>query len=108
MDCPKHPLCTRLWQVRVTRVTPNDARGPTMGRYYSDKLYQNETFYLITDSHTFFRPKWDDIAIQMWQSTQNEYAILTHYPRGEDNMEYVLTNQNKPGSYHICGVVWEG
>merc|ERR1712087_898980 len=77
----------------------------------ADQQYRNETFYLITDSHTFFRPKWDELMIEMWAQTHNEYAVITHYPKGDNQMESALklwdSAPRKGVPYHICGTVWE-
>ena len=86
ISCPHHAICNHLWQIRISRVTDKQAQGPTWGRYMADKHYKGETFYLITDSHTFFRKNWDDLMIEMWGQTQNEYAVITHYPKGENQM----------------------
>eukprot|EP01083_Nonionella_stella_P086197 239291_1 len=111
IDCPTHPLCTLLYHVRISRVTSQAARGPTWGRYMADKHYKGETFYFITDSHTLFRKNWDNLMIEMWQQTANEYAILTHYPKGQNQMKTSVkqweTNPSGGSAYHICGTEWE-
>ena len=111
LKCPEHPLCVRLWHVRISRVTDKQAYGPTWGRYMADKLFDNEEFYLVTDSHTFFRPNWDEILLNLFYSLNNEYAIITHYPKGSDLMEKSLSDweniPDKAASYHICGTFFE-
>ena len=87
VNCPFHPICSRLWQISITRVDSSEAKGPTWGRYMADQLYGkygNETFILITDSHTFFRPLWDQLLLNLWYKTENEYAIISHYPKPSD------------------------
>eukprot|EP01084_Bolivina_argentea_P102684 183937_1 len=111
INCPFHPLCNLLWHIRISRVTDKQAHGPTWGRYMADKHYMNETFYLITDSHTFFRKNWDNLMIEIFAQTQNDYAIITHYPKGENQMQKSIntwnSNPKKGSAYHICGTFWE-
>ncbi|ETO18357.1 hypothetical protein RFI_18917 [Reticulomyxa filosa] len=113
VNCPFHPICTRLWQVRIERVSVAKAAGPIWGRYKADQLYKGEKFLLITDSHTFFRPYWDEIALNLWHKLENEYGILTHYPKPETSMNddlaaWTRPDPEKPMSYHICGSIFEG
>ena len=114
INCPLHPLCHRIWQINIIRVTESQAYGPTHGRYNADKLYNNETFYMIIDSHTWFRQNWDDIILQLWYSIENDYACITHYPKPWDSMKRDMINWKKhPNgdssilSYHICGSIYE-
>ena len=77
----------------------------------ADKLFNDETFYLVTDSHTFFRPNWDEILLNLFNTINNEYAIITHYPKGEDLMKRSLNEWEQhpttASSYHICGTFYE-
>ena len=110
IQCPYHPICSRIWQIRITRVTDKQAFGPTWGRYMADKHFRNETFYLITDSHTFFRKNWDNLMIDMWQQTQNEYAVITHYPKGKNQMAKSVKiweeTPNKGSAYHVIAYIF--
>eukprot|EP00494_Astrolonche_serrata_P029854 UN30121 len=114
LTCPGHVLCERLWQIRIKRVKINEenSRGPTHARWMALQFLQDEEFIFVTDSHTRFRKDWDDIVITFWKSTKNPYAILTHYPKGVDNMDSNLQrledpNKSNPPAYMICGTYFE-
>lgn len=112
IECPEHPICHRLWQISITRVSDKSAYGPTFGRYMSDLLFNDEDFYFITDSHSFFRPNWDSIIIKLWTDINNEYAVITHYPKGTDHYSQSVkqweSDPSQGKAYHICGTFWEG
>ena len=90
------------------------ARGPVYGRHMADRLYGNtyRDFIMIMDSHTMFRDDWDTYMIKMWQSIDNEHAIITHYPWGSEHLERRFKCFDNPEcddkySYHICGSYFE-
>lgn len=35
--------------------------------------------FLVLSSHMDFEPEWDERMIEMWDLTQNEYAVLSTY-----------------------------
>jgi hypothetical protein len=37
------------------------------------------TYSLICSSHMDFEPEWDEKMIDMWDITENEYAVLSTY-----------------------------
>jgi len=79
-DGPDQILCKFRDQIRVHRVAARQARGPTFGRHRADSLYRGETYALQLDAHMFFVDNWDVEMIAQFESTGNEYAILTNYP----------------------------
>ena len=76
-----HVLCGRLWQIKIDRVHWRDGLGPTYGRYRAELFYDNEEYVLQMDSHTAFVQDWDIILIEMHQQINNEYAVITTYPK---------------------------
>ena len=80
-DIDIHPLCGRFWQVKSDRIKYQDAKGPMYGRYRAELFYMNEEFTLQIDAHSRFVPEWDNIAIDMFYRMNNEYGILTTYPK---------------------------
>ena len=112
VNCPYHPICSRMDNIRITRVDVSESKGPTWGRYNADKLYNGQQFIFVSDSHTFFRAYWDLLLLDLWYETGNEYAIISHYPKPDQsiandmNRWYGDRNQH-PMSYHICGSIFE-
>eukprot|EP00659_Diplonema_papillatum_P006782 gene6782-10399_t len=80
LDCPSHPLCSRLWQIRVSRLPMGETQGITFGRHMAEKHYRNETYVLSIDSHTHFVRGWDSDVIDIWKSIGDDNAIITTYP----------------------------
>jgi hypothetical protein len=70
--------------VRTTRMSHKDARGPTYARYMCAKLYQNEDYFMQVDSHSLFVMDWDAKAIRMVEQveaeTPSKKVVLSHYP----------------------------
>ena len=77
----KHPLCGRLWQIKSDRVDWKDGLGPTYGRYRTELFYDNEDYVLQMDSHTAFVKDWDVILIEMHLQLNNDYGVLSTYPK---------------------------
>ena len=70
--------------IRKLTVHYQQAKGPTLARYYCSTLYRGEDFFLQIDSHTLFVQDWDEICIDMLQSVETQQriqkVILSHYP----------------------------
>merc|ERR1719321_528517 len=67
---------------------------------------------MMTDSHTRFAPEWDVKVLDQWYSVKNPYAILSHYPKGIDQMSnderrWAMDAASHPGTYHVCGSLFE-
>ncbi|KAG8348896.1 putative Glycosyltransferase (GlcNAc) [Trypanosoma vivax] len=66
----------------VTRVgDPDDARGPTYGRYLTSVMYTGQDYYLVVDSHTRVVPDWDSKMIRFARLMPTR-GVLSHYPNG--------------------------
>jgi len=68
--------------IRIQYSKAPENLGVGMGRYLSNKLYNNEDYYLQIDSHSRFRDNWDKIIIdnlEKYLSIGNK-CILTGYP----------------------------
>eukprot|EP01084_Bolivina_argentea_P008799 16454_1 len=76
-----HILCGRLWQIKTDRVDWKDGLGPTYGRYRAELFYDNEEYVLQMDSHTAFAQDWDILLIKMHLSLNNDYGVITTYPK---------------------------
>ena len=80
ITCPEHPLCTRLWQVRVSRLPMRQTKGVTYGRFMAEKHYRDETFVMNIDSHSHFSAGWDSEVIDMFYRIGDDMALITTYP----------------------------
>lgn len=69
-------------QIRIIRLSTEQARGPTYARYLCSTLYKNETYFLQIDSHTKFSHHWDEKFIHMYQYLQTISAkpVISYYP----------------------------
>ena len=80
LDCPNHPLCARVWQVRVSRQPMMETRGVTFGRFMAEKHYRGETYVMNIDSHSHFSRGWDSEIIDMFHRIGDDHALITTYP----------------------------
>lgn len=81
--CPLH-------NVRFRRTSPQEAKGPTFGRYVAGLMYQGETYFMMIDSHNRFVARWDAVLVSIYVdvvrrrqglSVQAPWkAVLSHYP----------------------------
>ncbi|KEG12146.1 UDP-GlcNAc:polypeptide N-acetylglucosaminyltransferase [Trypanosoma grayi] len=60
---------------------PDDARGPTYGRYLTSLLYNNQDYYMVVDSHSRFVPGWDVKMIERARLMPTR-GVMSHYPNG--------------------------
>lgn len=77
-------------QVRVTAVSPQDARGACWAKHQALALRGDEPYVLLIDSHMRFAPGWDDDLIAMLAGIGNPRAFLSTYPAG-----YVPPNERR-------------
>ena len=73
--------------IRIRRILPKDAKGPTYGRYIGALLYGGERFFMQVDSHFRVVTHWDAIAIAMYLRIPYPKPVLSHYPEGWHNPE---------------------
>lgn len=106
VDCPYKD------QIRMDRVSASEARGPTWARARASLLLQDEEFCMQTDSHMDFLPNWDIKMIDMWASTDNEYAVLSTYVASTETYDVNMDGQKGTnGRYevpHLCMVHFHG
>ena len=64
-------------------------------------MISNSEFCLQIDSHSLFVQDWDVVALEMWGSINNEYAILsTQVP----DLSYTVSPDNSVP--HLCEAEW--
>jgi UDP-GlcNAc:polypeptide alpha-N-acetylglucosaminyltransferase len=98
-DCQLKAFCPSD-NIRVRKINPKDARGPTFGRYVAMLMYRGEKFYMMIDSHNRFVPRWDQIIIDAYHRAPSKKAVLSHYPEGyEEGMD---TGSERSTTTHLC------
>jgi [Skp1-protein]-hydroxyproline N-acetylglucosaminyltransferase len=79
--------------VRIKTVKHTDSKGPTWARHHLEKLWNEEEYVLLLDSHMRFEPAWDAELIEMlFQCRRPQRTVITMYP---ENFERI---KNKDGS----------
>ena len=53
--------------------------------YIFSHILSDELFSLQIDSHIRFDKNWDTTLLNMYYSTNDEFAIISHYPTGYDS-----------------------
>lgn len=76
---PTQPLCLRKDQVRLVKVAAGSATGPVFARHVGDRMYRGEFYAMQLDAHVTFIQNWDEIMIQQFHETKNDYALLSTY-----------------------------
>ena len=66
--------------IRVRKVLPTQAMGPTYGRFVSMLMYRGEKYFMMIDSHNRFATHWDQGYIDMLFQTPSKRTVLSHYP----------------------------
>lgn len=112
-DSLAHVLCGRLWQIKTDRIDWEEGLGPTYGRYRTELFYDNEDYLLQMDSHTALAAEWDTELIAMHLSLNNDYGVISTYPRplrnptlwtwqAPDVIKYTSSRKESNSMYVIC------
>ena len=72
--------CPRFDQVRLVAFHDIQAKGPMLARSLARKVLGNEEFCMQVDAHTDFANNWDQIALDEWKKTENEFGVLSNVP----------------------------
>mmetsp|Transcript_23647 Transcript_23647/g.45949 ORF Transcript_23647/g.45949 Transcript_23647/m.45949 type:complete len:414 (+) Transcript_23647:89-1330(+) len=102
MDCEAATLA----RIHVWTIPLKEAKGPAHQRgLLSERaiLPGQDSMCLSTDSHMSFVDAWDDLLIQDWTSTNNEFAVLTAYPLATRNANFAGTKAH----INLCGYFLE-
>ena len=102
MDCEAATLA----RIHVWTIPLEEAKGPVHQRgLLSERaiLPGQDSMCLSTDSHMSFVDAWDDLLIQDWTSTNNEFAVLTAYPLATRNANFAGTKAH----INLCGYFLE-
>eukprot|EP00924_Labyrinthula_sp_SR-Ha-C_P016371 maker-scaffold_6-snap-gene-1.43-mRNA-1 protein AED:0.01 eAED:0.01 QI:0/1/0.5/1/1/1/2/30/659 len=80
--CDQVKNCRRS-QITTIDIPISKARGVMPARYHQLRALKSEhsdDFCLQIDSHSAFENKWDEMAIEEFLVTENEFAVLSAYP----------------------------
>eukprot|EP00924_Labyrinthula_sp_SR-Ha-C_P014127 maker-scaffold_77-snap-gene-0.1-mRNA-1 protein AED:0.02 eAED:0.02 QI:8/1/1/1/1/1/2/568/462 len=93
--------CFEFDHVRVLRLHSSEAKGPVYARGRQTELVkQDDEFCMQIDAHTIFKKNWDELMLNQWGATENEYAVLSTYPT---NYKHLEKNSNNHWEMpHLC------
>ena len=80
------PLCDYVDHVTKVEVAWQDSEGPCVARANAEAMYGGQEFAMQIDAHSTFVQDWDALLLDMWAKTQNEFAVLSGYPRSESEL----------------------
>ena len=94
----KDPLVQKyISQIRIKKLSSDDAKGPTLARYICSKLWNGEEYYLQIDSHTLLVKDWDEKLKNM--VNKKGKAVISHYPPAIEEYDSNKKSTNVP---RIC------
>ncbi len=77
-------------QIRVKRMSYQEAKGPTFARYWCSLLWRGEELYLQIDSHMKFVPGWDVKCFEMVREAVRKRGdprvVVSAYPPTAEQM----------------------
>lgn len=85
-------VCSNMDNIEIDSMNWESSQGDSYGRYQSEEYFDDETFVLSIDANFIFVQGWDDLLIEEWAATNNEFAILTTHPKHVD--DYSNNNGN--------------
>lgn len=110
---PSEDDCPYKDYIYIHKVHAKDAEGPTWARGLISKdiadaaaqgHISTQDFCMSTDSHMDFESDWDAKMIDMWNMVKNEYAVLSTYVAGTEQLGVNLNNQHEVP--HLCMVTF--
>lgn len=105
-------FCPYRNQITMKKFYARIAKGPTWARAHGSTMVKDEEFCMQTDSHMDFVQNWDSEMLQMWGSTNNEYAVLSTYVTAIEELPHL--GEGKKGLNglhevpHLCMVTLGG
>ena len=103
--------CLYQNQITMYRIDAKDAAGPTWARgllgkhveeAFKEGMISPQDFCMSTDSHMDFEPHWDTNMKQMWTLANNEYAVLSTYVAGTEQLGRNVNHRYEVP--HLCMV----
>jgi hypothetical protein len=103
--------CPYASQIYIHHVNAWDAKGPTYARSllsediaidHAEGKVNPQDFCLSIDSHMDFEPHFDEALVDMWDMIHNEYAVLSTYVAGTEQLGVNLGGVHEVP--HLCMV----
>ena len=97
-----HALCPFQDNIKIYRANAAVAKGPVWARAIQSNLVDDSEFCMQVDAHMDFTANWDLSLFQFWGQTKNEYAVLTTYVAGLEQLD-----RNINGAWevpHLCTI----
>jgi hypothetical protein len=91
----------KLQNTKFLKFDYTESKGACWARNKILTLYNNEKYSLQIDSHMRFIKNWDEEIINVWNSTNDEKAIITGYPPNYFPDKPEQTRHNIP---QVCNV----
>ena len=95
--------CPHLERITVQSMDFREAKGPVYARHLQQELVGEQEFCMQVDAHSILREWWDRSSVAQWLQTENENAVLSHYPWNVSEYRGTLFNSQVP---HLCMSDW--
>lgn len=86
-DLDGRTTCPYFNNIKLIAYHHLQAQGPIYARSLIRKVLGNEKYCMQIDSHTKFIKNWDNVIINEWKNTYNEFGIITSVPPSMLNIE---------------------
>ncbi|CAM9986555.1 unnamed protein product, partial [Phaeothamnion confervicola] len=96
--------CPYKSNVRVLAVDAAEAAGPCWGRHLQYFTLRDEEFCMQTDSHMDYADGWDIAMMREWAAAGNEYAFLSTYVQGMDDLGKNINGHHEVS--HLCELLF--
>lgn len=103
---PERLQCPRFNQVRLLAFHNRSAKGPSYARSMVRKILNNEEFCMQIDAHSSFAKNWDQIAIEEWKKTQNEFGVISNVPAKQGEQQDFETGSKAKEVPRQCKTVF--
>jgi [Skp1-protein]-hydroxyproline N-acetylglucosaminyltransferase len=95
-DCINSSIEKYKNNIRITRLSYKEAKGPTYARYRCSKLYRGEHYFMQIDSHTLFVKDWDTLVIDMIHKIKknnlSNKPVISYYPKDYSDVNSMENN----------------
>ncbi len=87
--------CPHADQVKYGAIFHINAKGPIFARSLTRKILGNEEFCMQVDAHTSFAKDWDEMVLEEWHNTENEFGVITSVPPPKSEQESYTVGGSK-------------
>ncbi len=101
-------VCPYFHQVKILRLDYREALGCCYARHFQSYMLRDEEFCMQIDSHTTAIHDWDKQLMDMWARANNEYGILSVYPRDVKDKNMIKSGTEHNDEPHLCQISFTG